>query len=352
MISAVLVFALLIFFHELGHFLFAKWSGVLVEKFSIGFGPVLISKKWGETEYALSAIPLGGYVKMYGENPGEEAEVSEDLKSRSFSHKTLWQRSLIVFAGPFFNFVLAVLLFAFIFIVGFPQMLSTVGDIHKEMPAHAAGLQTGDKVLKINGENVTYWDDMSDFIKGHAGEPLAFEVERSGEILSLTIIPKMSESRNLFGETIQVGLIGVGPAGDFETVSYGIGESLQKGLIKTYDMSVLMLQGIQKMIQRVVPADNIGGPIMIFQLAKTTADQGMISLLHFMAFISINLAILNLLPIPILDGGHLMFYAIEAITRKPVSIQVREKAQMIGLALILMLMFFAFYNDIMRIVKG
>jgi regulator of sigma E protease len=352
MISAILVFAFLIFFHELGHFLFAKWTGVLVEKFSIGFGPVLISKKWGETEYMISAIPLGGYVKMYGENPDEENEIEESLKDRAFSNKKLWQRFLIVFAGPFFNFILAVILFALIFKVGFPHLLPTIGKIQKGMPAYEAGLKPGDKIVGINSYKIKFWDDLSEHIKNNAGKKLIFKIERGNKIFETTIIPKVSESKNIFGETIKVGLIGVSPKGDVIKVSYGFFESINKALVKTYDMTVLMIEGIKKMIQRIVPADSIGGPIMIFQLAKTTADQGILSLLHFMAFISINLAILNLLPIPVLDGGHLLFYAIEGITRRPVSVKVREKAQMIGLALILLLMFFAFYNDIMRIVRG
>ena len=352
MISAILVFAFLVFFHELGHFLFAKWSGVLVQKFSIGFGPVLISKKIGETEYALSAIPLGGYVKMYGENPDEEEGIDENLRHRAFSHKPLIKRILIVLAGPLFNFLLAVFLFSFIYMVGFPHLLATVGNVQKDMPAYAAGIKEGDKILKINGQPIKFWDDLSKYIKKHPKETLIFEIERDSEIITVSVKPKITESKNIFGETIQVGLVGISPKGDVINVSYGFFDSLSKGLIKTYDMSKLMIVGIIKMIQRVIPANNIGGPIMIFQLAKTTADQGILSLLHFMAFISINLAILNLLPIPVLDGGHLLFYLIEAVRRKPVSVAFREKAQMVGLALILTLMFFAFYNDIMRIVKG
>ena len=352
MISAILVFAFLIFFHELGHFLFAKWSGVLVQKFSLGFGPVLFSKKIGETEYALSAIPLGGYVKMYGENPDEEEQVDEDLKDRSFAHKPLIKKALIVFAGPLFNFILAIILFSFIYMVGFPHLLATVGNVQKDMPAYSAGIKEGDKIISINNKPIKYWDDLSKYIKKHPGDTLTFKVERNNQIITIHVKPKISESKNIFGEKIKVALVGISPKGDVKNVSYGLFESLQKGVIKTYDMSKLMLVGIVKMIKRVIPADNIGGPIMIFQLAKTTASQGFLSLLHFMAFISINLAILNLLPVPVLDGGHLLFYLIEAIRKKPVSVAVREKAQMIGLALILMLMFFAFYNDIMRIVKG
>jgi regulator of sigma E protease len=352
MISAILVFAFLIFFHELGHFLFAKLFGVFVQKFSLGFGPVLISKKIGETEYALSAIPLGGYVKMYGENPDEEDLVEENLKHRAFSHKPLIQKTLIVFAGPLFNFILAVVLFSFIYMVGFPHLLSTVGNVQKDMPAYSAGIKSGDKIIKINDKPIKYWDDLSKYIKKHPDRVLTFEIERNNEIITVSVKPKITESSNIFGEKIKVGLIGISPKGDVISVSYGFFESLNKGMIKTYEMSKLMIVGIVKMIQRVIPANNIGGPIMIFQLAKTTADQGILSLLHFMAFISINLAILNLLPIPVLDGGHLFFYLIEAIRRKPVSAAFREKAQMVGIALILMLMFFAFYNDIMRIVKG
>lgn len=349
-ISAVVVFGLLVFVHELGHFLFAKLFKVYVEKFSVGFGPSLFSKKIGETVYCVSAIPLGGYVKMYGEDP--TAEISPEMKEKAFSQKTLWQRSLIVFAGPLFNIFLAVKLFAIINFFGTPMLLPIIKTVQPDMPAIEAGIKSGDRILAIDGKEIKYWDEMSGIIKKNPGKVLMFSVKRGDEILSFQITPKLSESKNIFGEKIQVGLVGIVPDNQVVTVSHGFVESTVLGFKKSYEVLELTILGIVKIFQKVVPADSIGGPIMIFQMAKETAAIGINSLLAFMAVISINLGVLNLLPVPVLDGGHLMFFAIEGVMRKPVSIRVREMANMVGIGLLLALMVFAFYNDIMRMVQN
>ncbi|MDK2791546.1 MAG: regulator of sigma protease [Deferribacteres bacterium] len=349
-IAAIVVFGLLVFFHELGHFLFAKYFKVYVEKFSIGFGPDIVSKKYGETVYSISAIPLGGYVKMFGEDI--KADIPQEMKAKAFSHKPLYQRALIVFAGPLFNFILAIVLFAVINMVGMPMLLPVIDKVQAGMPAFSAGINSGDKIIKINDKEIKYWDEMSSIIKENPGKPLIVTVLRGQEELTFTITPKLSKSRNLFGEEVSVGLIGVTPKDRFVTVRYNPIDAINKGLEKTYEVTKLTVVGIIKIFQKVVPADNIGGPIMIFQMAKQTAQIGINSLLAFMAVISINLAILNLLPVPVLDGGHLLFYLIEAVFRRPVSIKVREYANMVGIALLLALMMFAFYNDIIRIIKN
>lgn len=349
-ISAVVVFGLLVFVHELGHFLFAKLFKVYVEKFSVGFGPSLFSKKIGETVYCVSAIPLGGYVKMYGEDP--TAEISPEMKEKAFSQKTLWQRGLIVFAGPLFNIFLAVKLFAIINFFGTPMLLPIIKTVQPDMPAIEAGIKSGDRILAIDGKEIKYWDEMSGIIKKNPGKVLMFSVKRGDEILSFQITPKLSESKNIFGEKIQVGLVGIVPDNQVVTVSHGFVESTVLGFKKSYEVLELTILGIVKIFQKVVPADSIGGPIMIFQMAKETAAIGINSLLAFMAVISINLGVLNLLPVPVLDGGHLMFFAIEGVMRKPVSIRVREMANMVGIGLLLALMVFAFYNDIMRMVQN
>jgi regulator of sigma E protease len=346
-IAAVVVFGLLIFFHELGHFLFAKFFKVYVEKFSIGFGPAIFSKKLGDTEYLISAIPLGGYVKMYGEDPS--LDIPNEMKIKAFSHKPLYQRSLIVFAGPLFNFLLAIVLFAVINMFGAKALLPVVGEIQEGMPAYSAGLKSGDKILKIDGKEVKFWDEMSEIIRNNPEKELEFTVLREDRQITLKITPTLSKTKNIFGEEVDVGLIGITPKAEFTTVRYGFFGAINEGLNKTYEVTKLTIVGIIKIFQRIIPADNIGGPIMIFQMAKQTAEVGVNSLLAFMAVISINLAILNLLPVPILDGGHLLFYFIEAVTKRPVSLRVREYANMIGLALLLSLMVFAFYNDIARI---
>lgn len=349
-IAAIIVFGLLIFFHELGHFLFAKLFGVYVEKFSIGFGPSLFTKKGKETEYSISAIPLGGYVKMYGENPDEE--VDESTANRSFSHKSVSRRAAIVSAGPIFNFLLAFILFSIVNIVGTPKLQPVIGQVQDSMPAQEAGLQKGDVIKSIDGNSIKYWDQISSYIRNSESQAIQLTILRGSETFHKTIEPKVSEVQNIFGEKISVSIIGIAPAKETVSISYNPFESAYLGAIKTYEITKLTLVGIVKIFQQVVPADNIGGPILIFQMAKETASAGINSLLLFMAVISINLAILNLLPIPILDGGHLLFYAIEAVTGRPVSMRTREVTQMVGMALLLSLMVFAFYNDITRILSN
>lgn len=349
-ISAIILLGFLIFIHELGHFLLAKYNGVLVEKFSIGFGPKVLSKKIGETEYVLSAVPLGGFVKMYGESV--EAEVDDELKDRSFAHKPLKARFAIVFAGPFFNFMLAVFIYALIFMAGTPRFLASVGDTIEDSPAEAAGLMSGDIILALNGSDVKYWDEMSSYISENPGRTINVTIERNGEITDVKLTPETVTDKNIFGEDVQVGRIGITRGELSETVrTLNPFSALYKGAVQTYRMSELMVLGVVKIFQKVVPADSLGGPIMIVQMAKDSAETGLISFFSFMAIISINLGILNLLPIPVLDGGHLMFFTLEAIFRRPVSIKVREFANMAGLSLLLMIMFFAFYNDIMRFFK-
>ncbi|ADD67298.1 membrane-associated zinc metalloprotease [Denitrovibrio acetiphilus DSM 12809] len=349
-ISAIFLLGILIFIHELGHFLVAKYNGVLVEKFSIGFGPKIFSRKKGETEYALSAIPLGGFVKMYGESV--DSDVDDSLRNRSFAHKPLKARFAIVFAGPLFNFILAVLIYTSIFMIGTPRFLSSVGEVMEGTPAQSAGLMDGDVVKSLDGQPMRYWDEMSSYISEKPGEPVAFQVERGGELLTINVTPEIVKDKNIFGEDMTIGRIGVQRGELTETFrTLNPAKALYKGAVQTYNVSELMVMGVVKIFQKVVPADNLGGPIMIVKMAKDSAETGIISFLSFMAIISINLGILNLLPIPVLDGGHLMFFTIEGIIRRPVSIKIREYANMAGLSLLMFIMFFAFYNDIMRFFK-
>jgi regulator of sigma E protease len=349
-ISAIVLLGVLIFIHELGHFLLAKKNGVLVEKFSIGFGPVIWSKKKGETEYALSAIPLGGFVKMYGESI--DAEIEESLKNRSFSHKPLKARFAIVFAGPLFNFLLAILIYMAIFMIGTPRFLASIGGIVEGAPAQAAGLMDGDIIKALDGKEMKYWDEMSSYISEKPGETITFTIDRDGSIMDIQATPEAVVDKNVFGEEISIGRIGI-ERGDLTETSRVLNPftALYKGVQQTYRVSELMVMGVVKIFQKVVPADSLGGPIMIVKMAKDSAETGIISFLSFMAIISINLGILNLLPIPVLDGGRLMFFTLEAIIRRPVSIKIREYANMVGLSILLFVMFFAFYNDIMRFFK-
>ena len=370
-VYAIIVLGILIFVHELGHFLLAKLMGVRVEKFSLGFGPKLLGKKIGETEYLLSAFPLGGYVKMFGEGgyiEGTEThhlpetdstgtentcepvqqELSEEEKSRSFSHKPVLARIGIVIAGPAFNLLFAWLIFIILCTMGVPTITTKIGEALKDKPAARAGMQKGDVITSINNKPTTQWDQIADGVAASKGQILAISVRREARDINFTIAPEPRVSKNLFGESINGYAIGVAAAGEVVTVQYGPIEAVVKGTEQTWKVIDLTVMSLVKMVQRVVPMDSVGGPIMIAKMAGEQASAGVPSFLAFMALLSINLGILNLLPVPVLDGGHLLFYFMELIFRRPVPQKVREYAQQIGMVLLLGLMVLAFYNDIIR----
>jgi regulator of sigma E protease len=345
--STIIVLGILVFVHELGHFVFAKKLGVGVLTFSLGFGPRLVGRKMGETEYQISVFPLGGFVKLVGENPGEE--IKEEDRSRSFSAQPVWKRFLIVSAGPFFNFLLAIVFFSTINIFGVPYFPSKIGDISPESPAAQAGLKKGDLIASIDGEAVSKWDDLSRIIRSSQGKELQLKIKRDSETLDLKVTPKSSTQKNLFGEEVQIFVIGITPTDELLVQKVGPFEAIGKGLSQTWFGIKLTVVSIIKVIERVIPAKTIGGPIMIAQLAGEQAKRGIISLILFTAILSINLGVINLFPIPVLDGGHFVFLALEAILRKPISIKKMEIAQQVGLILIILLMLFAFYNDLLRV---
>lgn len=353
-LSFIIVLGILIFVHEFGHFIVAKFFNVKVLKFSLGFGPRLVGRKIGETEYQVSAFPLGGYVNMLGENPGDETAEAE--KARSFAAKPVWQRFLIVFAGPFFNLAFAVLLFFMIYAaVGMPQPIpgTMIGEIAPDSPAAAAGLLEGDSIIAINGVTTTEWEEVSRLIRESDGRSVELDVRRNGETFNTVGIPVKQEVKNIFGEVVgQRYMLGITRSSEVEYQPISLFTALGAGLEQTWSLIWLTLVAIVKMFQQIIPASELGGPILIAQLAGQQMEVGWINFVYFIALISINLGILNLLPIPILDGGHLVFFAVEAITRRPVSMKIREMAQQIGLFLLIGLMFFVFYNDIMRLVNG
>lgn len=342
---AVLVLGVLIFVHELGHFLVAKRAGVSVLKFSLGFGPKIAGFTRGGTEYLLSAIPLGGYVKMLGEDPKEEVA---DLE-RSFSAKPIGWRSLIILAGPGSNFLLAIAIFWVVFMVGVPTLTTKVGEVMEGFPAREAGLLRGDRIVGIEGQPIEKWEELAKQIHQSPGRPVRLTVEREGQRFDLAVAPKATKQKNLFGEEQEIGLLGIAPAEEFLTERTNPITAFGRAVYKTYDLSVLILITFGKLLQGVVPAKTIGGPLLVAQMAGEQARLGILNLLFFTALLSINLAILNLLPIPILDGGHLFFALIEAARGKPVSLKKREMAQQVGLVLLVALMIFAFYNDIFRL---
>jgi regulator of sigma E protease len=347
-IATVIVLGVLIFVHELGHFLMAKKSRVGVITFSLGFGPKIFGRKYGETQYQISAIPLGGYVKMVGEEPGEK--LPPELETRSFSNASVGKRIGIVFSGVFFNFAFAVLAFAVIFMAGMPTLLPEVGEVTPDYPAFHSGIQKGDRILEANGTSIKRWDDLAKMIHDSSGRPLVLKVERDKKTLQISVTPQASTQKDIFGEEFSVGLIGIKPSGATFIERFDPFTAFYKGLVQSWNWAELTVVSIVKIIEGKISAKTIGGPIFIAQLAGQQAKAGPLSLLHFMAVISINLVILNILPIPILDGWHILIFLIEGLIGKPVSIKLRERAQQVGLFLIILLMLLVIYNDVLRIV--
>jgi regulator of sigma E protease len=324
--------------------------GVKVLKFSIGFGPKLIGKKYGDTEYLISSIPFGGYVKMLGESAEDELKVEE--KAVAFSCQPVWKRFMIVFLGPLSNFLFAIVIFVFVFLYGIPILVPEIGDVLPKSPAEQVGLMKGDTIISINGSRITQWDEMTKIIHTSPGKTLNLEIRRKGEVITLSVIPEKKKVQDLFGQDKEVGLIGIKPSGSIIKRNSTFTESVFNAIRRTWEITVLTVVSVVKLIQRVIPMNTIGGPIMIFQMAGEQASMGVLNFFVFMAIININLGVLNLLPIPILDGGHILFLGIEAIRRKPLEEKIMGIAQRVGLAFLLLLMAFALYNDIARIFTG
>lgn len=350
--SFILVLGLLIFVHELGHFLFAKLFGVRVLKFSLGFGPKIIGKTIGETEYVISAFPLGGFVKMFGENPDEQ-DPDEGDSVVSFAHKPVWQRFFIVLAGPLFNLLFAVALFLMVFVfVGIPTPVDTtrIGQVSEGSPAEKAGLKADDLLLEINGQPTLVWLDVLESVKGSGGKLISVVVERQGEKFQITVQPEIDTVKNVFGEEVEKRfMIGIVKADELTYTRGTLVESMKNALAQTWMYISLTAMGFVKIFQRVIPASDLGGPILIAQIAGEQMKAGWLNLIYFMGLLSVNLGLLNLLPIPVLDGGHLVFLTIEGIMRKPMNERFQIFAQQVGIGLLGTLMIFVFYNDIVRL---
>ncbi|GAB4163770.1 MAG: RIP metalloprotease RseP [Geothermobacteraceae bacterium] len=432
LVSGIIMLGILIFVHELGHFCIAKLSGVKVLKFSLGFGPRLVSVTRGETEYQISMIPLGGYVQMLGEGQADAEEIPPEDEERSFARKSLARRTAIVAAGPLMNLLLPFLVLPVAYLIGInlPAFLDQppcAGYVYEQSPAHRAGLRQGDCILSIDGQEVSTWTEANQALIGSAGQQIEVVVERQGEkrlveldaavanvedlqLRNLGVFPvrqalvggvmkglpgeragllpgdlilaiggqPVTSWYDLTGLVQQAGdnpteividragerltltltpekqpdqdryLIGIEPKVESVFKRYGLFEAIGAGARQAVDIIGLTLVFIQKLFSGQVSSQNIGGPIMVFQMAGQAAQTGVTTVLTMLAFLSIQLGILNLLPIPILDGGHLFFYACEFVFRKPLSMRAREMAQQVGLILLIMLMILAFYNDITR----
>lgn len=435
-LTGILMLGILVFVHELGHFAVAKMAGVKVLKFSLGFGPRLFSRQWGETEYMICAIPLGGYVQMFGEQEeaeGAEANSEED-RERSFAAKPVSRRLAIVAAGPFMNLALPFLILPLAYMVGIslptfldqpacvgyvveespaaeaglmrgdcvtaigdknidswsqadkslleqagktpmltvrrngrnlniaipaeqsgaeglqslgvlPEQSATVGSLAAGMPAQRAGLEAGDRIVAIDNQPVDSWYDLRRLIKQNPG-PRVFQVERDGQLIEKTIEPIPSD------EDEETFLIGISPQMEVTSKQFSFPEAVRLGAERSLELIELTVVFIQKLIFGHVSTKNIGGPITVVQVAGQAAQTDLASIISVLAFLSIQLGILNLFPIPILDGGHILFNLFELVFRRPLTLRVREVAQQIGLVLILLLMALAFYNDIVRLFLG
>jgi regulator of sigma E protease len=348
----IIVLGLLIFVHEFGHFLVAKACGVRVLKFSLGFGPRLVGKKIGETEYLISALPLGGYVKMLGENPDEQ-QLSPEERQASFSHKAVWQRFLVVFSGPAFNFLFTIALFWLIFLtvgVPYPVDSGVIGQVKADSPAAQAGLQPGDRIVAINGGKVVAWQDVLNGVKASDGKPVAIVIQRDNAERVMTVTPLIDSVKNIYGEEVEKRyMIGIVKDDEIRLERVGPIQALTDAWLQSWMYVEMTVTGFVKIVQNIIPASELGGPILIAQIAGQQMERGWMSLLYFMGLLSVNLAVLNLLPVPVLDGGHLFFLIIEGIRRKPLAERAQMIAQQIGLALLGTLMVFVFYNDIVRL---
>jgi regulator of sigma E protease len=348
-VAALVGLGILIIIHELGHFLVAKKTGVGVLTFSIGFGPKLLGRKIGETEYLLSAFPLGGYVKMVGEDPEEEVQTT-DIQ-RSFSHQGLVKRIAIVAAGPLFNLLLAVVIFLAIFVsYGVPVLTTRVGGVEPNSPAFRSGVQQGDRIVGVDGREVKKWEELSSQIKESQGRSLKFRLQRDSQELELTVQPIRREGKNIFGERQESWAIGIASEVAIEKSDplLAVGQAFSK----TGEYSILTLVALFKMIKGEVSPKTLGGPLLIAQMAGQQAREGLGSFFFFVAILSVNLGVLNLLPIPVLDGGHLLFFLLEGILGRPVKLKHRERAQQVGIFVLIMIMIYAFYNDIARFFEG
>ena len=349
-VSFIIVLGILIFAHEFGHFISAKKSDIRVEEFALGFGPKLLSRQKGETVYSIRAIPLGGFCNMTGEFPPdddaseEEKRVYQETKEngRTFNQKSLWKRFLVLFMGPFMNFFLAALVFVLIFTAfGIPvdsSQTTVIGELIPEKPAAEAGLKPGDKVISVNGKNVENWNEMSRIIGKSTDEEINLLVQRGEKQLQFSITPE-------YNEQSKKGVIGIFP--EMIRKRVGIFKAVKYGILQTWHAITAIIMGFVQMITRRSAAE-IGGPIMIANIVGQAAQVGMANLLNWLAIISINLGIINLLPFPALDGGRIVFVLVEALRGKPVPPEKEGFVHFVGFVLLMILMVFIIYKDIVR----
>jgi regulator of sigma E protease len=360
----LLVLTVVVFVHEFGHFIVARWCGVTVKTFSIGFGREIFgfNDRKG-TRWRFAWIPLGGYVKFVDDenaasqpSPDALGRMTATERAGAFQTKPLWQRAAVVVAGPMANFLLAMVIYTGVNIgYGIRTITPTVGEVKAGMPAAAAGIKTGDVITGIDGWSIEGFEDVQRIVGVNGGRPLRFSIDRGGEKLSLEVTPEVREQSDTFGGTFRRGLIGIAPssmAGYQNAKSVSPVEALRLGFRETYTNIAHTLQGIADIVTQRQAADQMGGPILMAQVTAKVAAGGIEPMLRWIAFISANIGFLNLLPIPVLDGGHLVYYAIEGVLRRPMSRRMQEIGFQIGVALVLMLMVYVNLNDLLRVWRG
>lgn len=370
----ILAISFLIFFHELGHFLAARSIGVSVTTFSVGFGKTIISKKIGETEYRLSAVPLGGYVSLKGQEDLDPTARSDDADS--YNSCSPLGRIWILFAGPFFNIILAFLIYIALGFIGVERLAPVVGKIAPDSAAQKFGIKTGDKIVAIDGVEIREWDDIAKNIvlKELDIEILRKNTDEAAQIstpnldnhsainsaqnnsnstsnystIHLKLTPKIGEKENIWREKIQPPLIGISPTGDFITLYHTGASSINFALNETYKASSLIVVGLEKLLSGAVAIKEMGGIVAMTDITTRAVGVSVSVLLYVVALLSVNLGILNLLPVPVLDGGHIAFNLYELIFRRPVPQKLFEKASYVGMALLFALMIFTIINDFLR----
>lgn len=340
-VIAIIILAILVLVHEFGHFWAARKIGIPVYEFSLGFGRRLYSTRKNGVEYSVRMIPLGGFVRMAGEEPGDTSHPD------GYSKRKPWEKIAVAFAGPFMNFVLAIFIFIYTFaVIGVAQPVNDaiVGEILQDKPAYTAGLKTNDRITNVNGTAIDSWEHFVDAVQQNpVGTPLQVTVDRGGIVLKLSVITVVDEST---GKPI----VGVYPQVEF--IRQGIFQAIKLGFIQTYQMMLVLLTGLGMLFTGAAHASDLAGPVGITSMVGEAARGGPVYLLLFSAFLSINLGIVNLLPIPALDGSRMVFALVEKVRRKPMDPEKEGLIHWMGFLFLMLIILFATYNDIVRLIKG